>query len=76
MVTIEITSWSPGFQMVSCTKLLRATAGLALAEAKHVTDGVLAGQVQYVHVSTLAAADDLVSSLQGLGACAHVSHRS
>jgi len=73
MAIVEISNWQPGFQKVSCTKLLKASAGLDLADAKRITDGVLAGELQLVQVSSLSAAVELVAALQQLGASACVS---
>lgn len=71
MAIIEITSWQYGFNKVACTKLLRS-AGLDLAEAKGVTDGVLAGETQKLYVSSVAGAYEAVALLHAFEASAHV----
>lgn len=73
MAPVEIVGWLPGFQKVACTKLLQAHAGLGLAAAKGVTDGILDGRVQIVHLPSESAAETLVSALKGIGASAHVA---
>lgn len=73
MATVEISGWIDGFQKVSCTKLLRSELGLSLADAKHITDGILEGQHQSLPVHSLAAAENLSQALQSLGAKAYVS---
>ncbi len=72
MALVEITGWQPGFGKVSCTKLLQAHANLGLAEAKRVTDGVLAGEIQTVRVQSLAEATGLAEALEAVGACVRV----
>jgi ribosomal protein L7/L12 len=71
MAIVEITGWRPGFLKVSCTTTLRAVAGLGLAEAKAVTDGVLRDEPQRVQVPD-AKAHQLVLALRELGASADV----
>ncbi|MES2248523.1 MAG: hypothetical protein V4645_14675 [Pseudomonadota bacterium] len=70
MSIVEITSWKPGFRKVSCTVLLREVLQLGLAEAKGVTDGIMAGKVQRIEAATAFIADDLVARLNALGAIA------
>lgn len=41
MKKIEIQAWEPGFQKVSCTKLLQEKAGYSLSRAKATTDAIL-----------------------------------
>ena len=72
MPIVEITGWSPGFQKVSCTSILHSVAGLGLAEAKNVTDAILDGHTEIVELPSAALAQQLVKSLQQLGASAHV----
>ena len=71
MATVEITGWRPGFLKVSCTKTLRAAAGLGLGQAKAITDGVLCNEPQRVQVPD-SEAHQLVFSLRELGAKAEV----
>jgi len=71
MAIVEITGWRPGFLKVSCTTTLRAAAGVGLAEAKAITDGVLRDEPQRVQVSD-AEAHQLALSLRELGASAEV----
>lgn len=71
MAIVEITGWRTGFLKVSCTTTLRAAAGLGLAEAKAVTDGVLRDEPQRVQVSD-AKAHQLVLALRELGASADI----
>lgn len=72
MPVVEITGWRVGFLKVSCTKVLQSSAGLGLADAKRVTDGVLDFQAQSVEVPSAVAADELAAALSDLGALAHV----
>jgi ribosomal protein L7/L12 len=71
MTTVEIVGWVPGFQKVACTKLLQTHAGLGLAAAKGVTDGILDGRVQIVRLPSESAAESLVCALKSIGASAY-----
>ena len=71
MAIVEITGWRPGLLKVSCTQTLRAVAGLGLAEAKAITDGVLRNEPQRVQVPDTEA-HQLAFSLRELGATAEV----
>ena len=75
MAIVEITGWRPGFLKVSCTTTLQAAAGLGLAEAKAVTDGVLRDEPQRIQVSC-AKAHQLALALRELGASAEVVDRN
>jgi ribosomal protein L7/L12 len=76
MTHVEIVGWTPGFQKVACTQLLRADAGLGLAAAKAVTDGILAGHTQIVRMPSQADAEALATALNQIGASAHVAPAS
>jgi ribosomal protein L7/L12 len=70
MAIVEITGWQVGFNKVACTRIVRAAAGLDLADGKQVTDGVLAGKVQRVSVPSGETASRLAHELTEIGAIA------
>lgn len=72
MATVEIKGWQVGFNKVACTQLVRAAAGLGLAEAKRVTDGVLDGDVQRISVPSDDIARRLAHDLTEIGAIVEV----
>lgn len=72
MLVVEITGWRVGFLKISCTKTVRASTELGLADSKRVTDAILEGKVQRVTVNSLDAAVQLAQDLNEIGAVAHV----
>lgn len=72
MTEVEITSWSKGFQTVSCIRLLQSMAGLGLADAKRVTENVLGGKKQTVSIRSEADVSLFMSALAKLGAVASI----
>jgi ribosomal protein L7/L12 len=72
MPIVVIAGWVPGFEKVSCTKLLRSRLGLGLRDGKQMTDNILARSTQRIELQTDAAAMSLVSDLAKIGALAHV----
>ena len=72
MPQVEISGWRPGFEKVACTKTLQSAAGLGLAEAKQVTDAVLAGLSRTVDLPSTSKAEQLATTLTHLGAIARV----
>jgi hypothetical protein len=55
---------------VSLTKLIRASAGKGLAEAKRTTDEVLAGELVTLTVETVKAAEQFCAEASNLGVIA------
>jgi hypothetical protein len=72
MTTVVITGWAPGFEKVSCTKLVRARLGLDVRDGKQITDDILQRIVRRLELPTNAEATSLVLELAKIGALAHV----
>jgi ribosomal protein L7/L12 len=72
MAIVVITGWVPGFEKVSCTKLVRARLGLGLRDGKQVTDDILQGTVRRFELPSEVEAASLVRELTRIGALAHV----
>ena len=73
MANVKIQGWRVGFNKVACTNIVRAAGSLDLAEAKAVTDSVLAGHLQIVQVLDESTAQLLAKELTEIGAIATVS---
>lgn len=68
MATVTIKGWRVGLRKVSMTQALRANCGFDLADAKAVTDRVLASEFVEVHALNAQAARQLVAELNEFGA--------
>lgn len=73
MDRVRITGWRAGLRKIGMTDALRRHAGLGLAAAKAVTDGVLEGRPADVDVPSAGAAVALVAELEALGALAEIA---
>ena len=69
---VEIVSFEPGARKVSCTDLLRASAGLGLAEAHSVTTAATEGRLPRIEMPSRELAERLVADLGALGFVATV----
>jgi hypothetical protein len=72
MPIVRIEEWRPGFKKVEHTRVLRATTGMSLADAKWATDRVLNGGSVDVAVLDADVATQLTRNLNKLGAKAIV----
>jgi ribosomal protein L7/L12 len=72
MAMVVITGWVPGFEKVSCTKLVRSRLGLDLRDGKQVTDDILQGTVRRIELASDEEVASLVAELTRTGALAHV----
>jgi len=72
MPIVVVAGWIPGFDKISCTKLMRSRFGLNLRDGKRTTDDILARRVQRLEVQSDAEAISLVLDLTKVGALAHV----
>lgn len=67
MATITIVGWKLGFRKISHTKLIQNSAALSLAQAKGVTDQILAGETVELEIDD-GKAESFRQQLQELGA--------
>jgi ribosomal protein L7/L12 len=72
MAVVKVQGWRVGFNKVESTKIIRAATGLGLAEGKAITDAILTGEVQLIHVVSESAAHELARDLSKIGANASV----
>ena len=72
MTVVRVQGWRVGFNKVECTKMIRAATGLGLAEAKAITNAIVDGDTQLIHVANAAAAEKLAQDLLEIGANASV----
>ena len=72
MATVKVQGWRVGFNKVECTKMIRAATGLGLAEAKAITNAIVDGDIQLIHVSDATTAQKLARDLLEIGANASV----
>lgn len=74
MAQVFLDGWRPGLQKISLTKLIRAQAGLGLADAKDCVDRCLEGEVVEIPMPTIAAAEEFARAAQDLGAIVRVEY--
>jgi len=67
---VVLETWKPGILKVSLTKLIRAAAGMTLAEAKRCTDEVLVGKPVTLTFPSTEQADRFCADAQDLGVVA------
>jgi hypothetical protein len=72
MTTVTIKGWRVGLRKLSMTEALRTRCDLGLAQAKSVTDRVLAGEVVALQAPDSDTAHRLVAELTELGADAAI----
>ena len=70
MQKVELVSWKPGMQKVSCTRTLQASCELGLAAAQAKTDALLARKHPIVGTASAPAARRLILQLASLGVVA------
>ena len=70
MQKVELVSWKPGMEKVSCTRALQASCALGLAAAKAKTDALLERKRPTVNLASAPAARRLILQLASLGVVA------
>jgi hypothetical protein len=73
MQKVELVSWKPGMQKVSCTRVLQASCELGLAAAMAKTEALLEGRCPTVSVASAPAARRLILQMASLGAVARLA---